>query len=871
MVNRFKNIIQIAVCFGFLIFPNASSAQLSDNFSDGNFSENPSWQGSSAQFIINELQQLQLNNTAAATSQLTVPFASSSLGNHEWQFYIKQTFAPSGSNYARVYLVSDQLNLTNPLNGYYLQFGEALSTDAVELFRQTGSTRISVCRATNGAIAAGSDLRVRVLRSNTGLWQLFIDYSGGIDFTLEASAIDASHNSSSYIGVLCVYTASNARNFFFDDFYAGPEIADTTPPTVQSVNTTSSTQLNVLFNEKLDEVSSQTLNNYSVNNDVGPPASVLLLPDQKTIQLTFLRSFPNGETSQLTVSNVKDLFNNAITSITRDFLFFEPDVAQWKDIVITEIFADPTPSVGLPDAEFIELFNRSDKIIDLRDWQISDGASHGVLPAHIFRPGDYVILTSAASTSLFTSFGTVLGVSNFPTLNNSGENISLLTNEGTSIDVVKYSTAFYRDEDKQEGGYSLELIDPENPCAEEDNWTAAEAITGGTPGNRNSTFANKPDLTGPRLISLIPISARQVNIVFNEKLQNELPELSDISISPPVPISFISLTDELKSIELILGAPLETGKQYSIEVRNIYDCNGNINDSNFNSLVFGLPEQAVSFDIVINEILFNPRPTGVDFVEVYNRSTKFINLKNWALANYQGGLISKSEIITDKDFLFAPGQFIVFTEDKDIVKGEYISAVEERIFEVKELPSLNDDEGSIAITDSTKRVIEFFNYYDSYHSVFVNDNEGVSLERISVEEKASNSANWKSASSTVGYATPGFANSNVGGLDRAANVSVNPEIFEPITGQPSFTQIHYNFAQGGFVANVKILDTQGREIKQLVNNATLGTEGFFRWDGDTNDGSKARMGYYIVWMEVFNEKGDVETFRKRVVVSSRDR
>jgi flagellar hook assembly protein FlgD len=68
---------------------------------------------------------------------------------------------------------------------------------------------------------------------------------------------------------------------------------------------------------------------------------------------------------------------------------------------------------------------------------------------------------------------------------------------------------------------------------------------------------------------------------------------------------------------------------------------------------------------------------------------------------------------------------------------------------------------------------------------------------------------------------------------------------------------------------VKILDAQGREVKQLVNNSTLGTTGFFRWDGDMNNGSLARTGYYIVWMEVFNANGKVDVFRKRVIVASR--
>jgi flagellar hook assembly protein FlgD len=112
-------------------------------------------------------------------------------------------------------------------------------------------------------------------------------------------------------------------------------------------------------------------------------------------------------------------------------------------------------------------------------------------------------------------------------------------------------------------------------------------------------------------------------------------------------------------------------------------------------------------------------------------------------------------------------------------------------------------------------------------------------------------------------------NSNVAAEQSSGKITINPEVFEPVTGQPAFTQIQYNFEQGGFVANVKILDFQGREIKQLANNASLGTEGFFRWDGDTNDGTKARTGYYIVWVEVYNASGQLKTFRERVVVASR--
>src|SRR5579859_6084043 len=95
------------VCFG----------QVSDDFSDGDFTVNPAWSGSTSQFMINASRQLQLNSTIAGVSYLSTPFTATALDQYEWHFYAKQSFAPSGSNYGRVYLVSDQADLSQALNG----------------------------------------------------------------------------------------------------------------------------------------------------------------------------------------------------------------------------------------------------------------------------------------------------------------------------------------------------------------------------------------------------------------------------------------------------------------------------------------------------------------------------------------------------------------------------------------------------------------------------------------------------------------------------------------------------------------------------------------------------------------------------------
>jgi flagellar hook assembly protein FlgD len=81
-----------------------------------------------------------------------------------------------------------------------------------------------------------------------------------------------------------------------------------------------------------------------------------------------------------------------------------------------------------------------------------------------------------------------------------------------------------------------------------------------------------------------------------------------------------------------------------------------------------------------------------------------------------------------------------------------------------------------------------------------------------------------------------------------------------------FTKINYRFDQSGKVANIKVLDAQGRLIKTVANNETLAFEGFYRWDGERDDGTHARLGYYVVWFEIFDNSGSVQIFRKRAVI-----
>src|SRR5690349_9582129 len=131
----------------FLLAIQDALPQVSDDFSDGNFTSDPSWSGATAQFIVNTSHQLQLNASAAGSSWLSTAFVADGSTGLEWQILTRQSFAPSAANFGRIFLMSDQADLSGTLNGYFLQFGEAGSNDAIELFRQSGTSVSTVCRA----------------------------------------------------------------------------------------------------------------------------------------------------------------------------------------------------------------------------------------------------------------------------------------------------------------------------------------------------------------------------------------------------------------------------------------------------------------------------------------------------------------------------------------------------------------------------------------------------------------------------------------------------------------------------------------------------------------------------------------------------
>jgi hypothetical protein len=542
------------------------------------------------------------------------------------------------------------------------------------------------------------------------------------------------------------------------------------------------------------------------------------------------------------------------------------------DVVIDEIMADPTPQIGLPNNEWLELKNTSSSPINLQGWRIADGSGQsGPMPDFILEPNSFVIICTGSAVANLSTFGNTISVTSFPSLDNDGELLYLKSANDRIIHAINYSSSWYQNEIKKDGGWSLEMIDAQNPCTESSNWKASNNTVGGTPGTINSVNSVNPDQSGPQLKNAYASDNTTIVLVFDEPLDSlQAATVSNYTIDGG--ISFASaapLFPLFNQVELKTNSPLAANTVYNMVAVNISDCKNNAIGP-ANKAKIGLAVDATAGDAIINEILFNPRPNAHDYVEFLNKSNKIFDASKLYIANRNSsGVIGSITSLSATPFYVFPGDYFVATEEAENLALNYLVQKPEAVLIPKTLPSFPDDQGFVLLLNQQGEVVDEVNYSDDWHFKLLDNAEGVSLERIDSISPSQNPGNWHSAASTAGYGTPGYKNSQVRNLQSiAATVEVSPKVFSPDNdGFNDIATIQYKTTETGYIANITIFDAAGRPIRNLVRNATLGTTGSWNWDGLNDKGLKLPVGTYILFTEIFNLQGKKERFKNAIVLA----
>ena len=544
-------------------------------------------------------------------------------------------------------------------------------------------------------------------------------------------------------------------------------------------------------------------------------------------------------------------------------------------VVLSEIMADPSPSAGLPECEYVELRNTGFWEVTLDGWQLVCDDDTVELTGAVILPYDYLLLCHASHAGAMAGYGRVFPVERMPNLSNAGEPLFLMNRDGRMVSCVTYSDEWYDDDLKEEGGWSLEQVDASNPCAGKENWTASDDPLGGTPGRVNSAEGSNPDYISPRLRFVGMPDSITVLLVFDEPLSGDA-VLEEASyrvqgIGPPAGVRFYD--NSFCRVSLVFGEPFMPGVRYRLEIRGLLqDCVGNLlRQDTYAS--FELPRLPEAGDVVINEVLYDPWPGGAEYVEIYNRSNKTIDLSLLRMATPDDARSQEVDYVTlsSTSRLFFPGQYRVCTRKPERVALHYTVENPQALMEMDRMPVLTNRGGLLVLAGAGYLTLDRLAFNGEMHFPLHGSAKGASLERVHHDRPSDDPANWHTAAQWAGFGTPTYRNSQFAQpASQGSAVSISPEVFSPDQdGRDDLLNIHLRFDRPGYVASVRVYDARGRLVRVLADHQTTGTESIFTWDGRDDRHRKLSVGIYLVQVEAFHLSGDTKVYRKACVLGGK--
>ena len=644
---------------------------------------------------------------------------------------------------------------------------------------------------------------------------------------------------------------------------------DTLPPRPDSVWVISERQLGLRFHEAVDPISAEEPRHYRVDPlGLTPTYATHNRMQPREVELMFADSFPVRQLLQLQISGVRDTSGQRQDGAS---LPFWRSRLRYGDLLIHELMADPSPVVGLPDAEWLEIRNAGPLPIELGGWRLARASLRsGPLPSRVLLPDSCLVLCGSSAWNSLSAISDAVAVTSFPVLTNDGDCLSLLAPDGTRIHAVCYAGDWYENVMKAEGGWSIEMKDPRNPCGGRENWSASTDPSGGTPGRSNSISRPVPDDMPPLLLRAFAEDSLHLTVYFSEATDSQMvvnPLFYEIDGGIGRPVSVMAQPPQYRSAVLTLPQALRRQTVYTLSLSGGTDCVGNTITRS--QCPFGLREPIDTLDIVVNEVLFNPRGEGADYVEVLNRSRDILNLGELYIAHRNtAGELADIRPFSEEDRLIFPGEHYVVTGNPLSVMNQYVVSEKSHLIAIENLPTFSDEEGEVILLNGSGEIIDEVAYRDDWHFALLADREGVSLERLRAEGPSSDPENWHSASATSGFGTPTGPNSQVRDHSTSSQVLwAYPPVLSPDNdGTDDFLTLEYRLEEPGYFAHIDVFDIQGRWVRVLAHAALCGTQGRFRWDGLTATGRRPPPGLYILCTTFQHPRGYTKKIKTPVVI-----
>ncbi|MCF7809146.1 MAG: lamin tail domain-containing protein [Candidatus Marinimicrobia bacterium] len=536
-----------------------------------------------------------------------------------------------------------------------------------------------------------------------------------------------------------------------------------------------------------------------------------------------------------------------------------------SEIRISEVMSNPQGSEY--ENEYIELYNPGADMIFINGWVLSDGSGLDTIisiagPEGI-QPMGYALildpsydLAGGLYSGLIPENVSIYSISTDATfgsggLSNSGELVLVRNSDSSVLTTMSWSQA-------SDNGYSWERVDLKSPDSVA-LWKQS-LVENGTPGFKNSVVLPSQDLG----VSIVQVEYDSLNSQLRTgvSIKNEG---SDPVESATLVIRLQQHDEDLYQVKRDLhqiqaGDSVQWNESIGLSICGWLHLNAMVQsveddhpENDEDSLSLYVPcEQP---PIILNEIMPKPFTGEAEWVEIFNRSDRLVNLKGWQFSDAN----PTQHRLSDSSIYMLPGEYLLLSDAAQITG----KAWDAEVLQLQSFPTLNNDTDICILIEPNGNHVDSI-FYDEITGLV----EGRSLERLRLQAVGTVADNWRICVDESG-STPGSQNSlYLEHLKAAYSIELVPNPF--ITGdhEKGEMSIHLELPVEQAVVSVSIYDLAGREIAIPVPLKVVAHKSQLSWDGKASYGGITDTGLYICRVVIDDMNGQVSEFFKKVYVIS---
>jgi|GEM_PF-4791067 len=795
-------------------------------------------------------------------------YTNSSVYYGRWDFSVRfDGFTTSNQNRVWVWLLVDD---PESPNGYAVRIGESGGMKFARLFRMHGpDTPIELLQSARVLPDDHQEFRVRVVRNADGLWRLGVKTSYDTTYQWSEAPDAAPPSFAPFFGFRTAFTRTRADRFLF-----GPVTITRAPLFVHSARPIGNQIIEITFSEP-PEPGTLNMNDIRIlKSDSGEIAARATRIERNGFHaILHLEQSLAGGSYRLEIDRYTDVrTGKSMPATTLPMMIF--DEVETGDVRINEI----TPKTGTGElVPFIELYNRSEKLINASGWKLRRQQLIADIPDFTLEPGAMVILTRSQNVPFFADQESVVAVS-LPSLSRVQDTIWLQDDRGLTIDSIAYHTT---NTVGLADGQSLERINASYSGLDARNWLRNQNGFHSAGLTNTASQRTLPDLS---LLNAVLRPDKHIEATFNLFIQNDSGTELHINGNEPTSIRI----DPEKPNILLLEVPDEShwpgNTPGMLEITGVRRY-GDARRYDFSMEAAQPPEPG---DLLINEILYQPlqgrystHPDQSEFVEILNQRSYALDMQGLFLADTpdRDGQIRTWDPVGSQLWRIQANGFGVVHADTAT------NWQETRIASFFGIPDhggiVRVDRSTLGLTSSGRgvylrnheTVFDSVYYSPDWHHPYVYDPRGRSLERVYTAAEVT--ASWGTSAASSG-ATPSETNSialqklnpQVGAAEPGLKIDPNP--YSPdLDGHEDHAVIQIQPPGIGYLLRLQIFDRYGRYITTLVDDELVGGRYQTLWRGTDRQNILQPTGVYIVYAELHHPEKPGMHFKEPLVLVRR--